>query len=146
MSTEKGEGGKVEKQHAALMQKLVALVGDEKKLKLAKRIPKDDTARLIAELFEEDHKLLHEDAKKQLRETLKKYAEMQTQFIQKEQEIAKLKMEKKKEFNKVVSDLLNKFESTDQKIAQYAEGLKGVADSQDDSSEDSDTENETAEG
>lgn len=130
------ESGKVEKQHVAIMKKLVTLVGnDSSKLKLPKRVPKGSIESLVAELFKEEHEAIHKLAKEQLRETLKKYAEMENHFKQQEQQLAKLKDEKKKEFNKAAQDLLNKFESTDGKIAEYAKGIKQATEDASDESE-----------
>lgn len=121
--TEKDQNNKVEKKHQEILKKLVAVVGDPKKLKLPKTIANDSVAGVVRGLFEEEEKALLEVVKGELRDTLKKYAEMEREFKKKEEEIQKLKLEKKKEFNAKAQSLFDKITNIGELEKQYYKGL-----------------------
>lgn len=122
-TNEKDQNNKIEKKHQATLKKLVAVVGDPKKLKFPKTIPNDGVAGIVKGLFEEEEKALLESVKVELRDTLKKYAEMEREFKQKEEEIQKVKLTKKKEFVAKAESLFAKIENIGDLEKQYYKGL-----------------------
>jgi hypothetical protein len=120
---EKDQNNKEEKKFQASLKKLVAVVGDPKKLKLPKAIPNDSVSGVVKELFADEEKELLVVVKGELRDTLKKYAEMEREFKQKEDELAKLKVAKKKEFRVKVEGLFSKIENIGELEKSYYNGL-----------------------
>lgn len=114
---------KLDKKFQAVITKLVAVVGGKEKLRLPKKVGNDQVAELVRELFKDEEEALLLQVKNDLRETLKKYAEMEKAFRDKEQELEKLKAEKKKDFVKTVEGLFNKIENIGTIEATYYQGL-----------------------
>jgi hypothetical protein len=115
---------KVEKKYTAAMSKLVAVLGGKKQLKLPKAIPNDMVSTVVNDLFKEEHKLLVDQVKSDLRTVLKSFAEMEKEFKRAEQELQKVKTNKKKEFTTTVEALLAKVEDAGALERNYTAALK----------------------
>lgn len=118
---------KIEKQFAATMRKLAAICGGDNQLKPVRKVPNNEMADLVEELFKEEREELIAGTKTKLKDLLKQYHEMTKAFIAKEKELEKLKQEKKKEFTKAANDLFNKVENVGDIERSYYQGLREVA-------------------
>jgi hypothetical protein len=116
------DNSKVIKQYEATLKKLVAVIGGAP-LAPASKIPVGVLGEVIDELFKEDRETLGKELKEGVRNLLKQKVEMDKAFKQKEDELAKLKIEKYKEFNKASNHVFSKIENLGTIEAQYYAAL-----------------------
>jgi len=122
--TTQEKNSKIEKKFASALNKLTAVVQGEKNLKLPKKVPGDDLGKLVADLFKEENEALVKTVREELRDLLKKYAEMNAAFKAKKEEFEKLEKQKKEEFTKAAEALFNKIDTVGKVEQTYYNGLK----------------------
>ena len=122
--TEQQKKDKISKKHEEIMKVIVAVIGDKDRLKPAKTIEGDATARIVAELFKEETEALEAETKSGLRDLLKKYVEYQSEYNKKKKELDDLDLKKKKEFNESANKWLQKINRQQVMSSNYAEVLK----------------------
>lgn len=121
------DNNKVQKQFDDSIKKLVAILGDESKLNPQKKLPKDDVAMIVQQLFEEDTTQLREDLKGKIKALLQKHVEFKRALFEKERELAKLKTDKQKEFNQEAQKLFGSIENIGQIQSEYYSSLSEAA-------------------
>jgi len=108
------------------IKKLTALLGSDKPLKGKTKLPKDEVAGLVTELFKEDREAKQASVKTKIKELVLAKINMDKAFKQKQQEIDSLRKEKYKEFNKAANDLFNEIEGISELEKQYYDSLKST--------------------
>jgi hypothetical protein len=122
--TTQEKNNKIEKKFAVALTKLTAVVQGEKNLKIPKKIPGDALGSLVADLFKEENETLVKNVREELRDLLKKYAEMNAAFKAKQEELDKLQKQKKEEFTKAAEALFGKIDNVGKVEQSYYQGLK----------------------
>lgn len=119
----------VEKKFAVVMQKLTAVVRGPDKLKPVRRIPNDEVANLVDELFAEERATILTEVKEKLKALLKAFHEMEKSVKAKRDELEKLQLSKKDEFTKAANALFDKIENVGDIEKSYHQGLQEIVNS-----------------
>lgn len=119
-------GSKVEKKYQATLGKLTAILGGKEKLLPDNKIPNTELDGVIQELFKEEREAKITTFKNNLKELLKKYAEMIKSIKEKKKELEKLEIQKKEEFVKAAQNVLGQVDDIVSLEKEYAQGLAEV--------------------
>lgn len=121
------DNNKVQKSFESNLKKLVAILGDESKLKPQTKIANTQLAEITASIFAEDTERLVEEVKTGIRALITTKVSFDKALKEKEQELNKLKVEKQKEFNQVAQQLFQKIDNISQIEADYAATLEEIS-------------------
>lgn len=121
--TETQKNDKVTKKYNNIMRVVTAVVGGEKNLKLPSTVGQTTTAKLVAELFQEEEEALEKETKEGLRELLKLHLSTQRAIAAKKKELDSLDLQKKKEFTEAANKWVNKIQQSEIMSQEYAEAL-----------------------
>lgn len=122
--SEQTKKDKISKKYAEVMRIVTQVVGGEKNLRPAKTLQPDVTARVVAELFQQEQQDLEASALVGLKDLLKKYVEYQSEMNKKKAEIEKLDLQKKKEFTEAANKWLQVIDRGAVMQESYVEALK----------------------
>ncbi len=114
---------KIAKQYEATLKKLVAVVGGQENVYGPKRVPNDTLGTLVNDLLKERKEKLASSVKVELTELLDKKVALDKEIKAKEEELAKLKQNKQKEFNEAASKVFGKIEGIEQLEKDYYSSL-----------------------
>lgn len=112
------------KKYLKIIEVVKKVVGGEEGLKPAKKIDGDVTAEIVAELFKEEEKTLREKVKEGLKNLLKQHVQLEADVRNKEQELKKLQLEKRKEFTKAANAWLQQIDQGAIMQAAYSTALE----------------------
>ena len=119
------EGDKVSKQFDGNIKKLVALFNGEKAFKKAK-VANSDIKTIIEELTKEKKEALVKEFKEKASKLLTSKVEFDKFVVQKEKELKDAIVNKKKDFNKEMSDCFQLVESIDNLTAEYSKSFESL--------------------
>jgi fructose-1-phosphate kinase PfkB-like protein len=125
-NTETQENGKENKKFDEVIKKLIAVVGGKEKLKVPKKVPNDLLGGIVNDLFKEERESALASTKEDLKNLLKKYAEMEKLLSEERKKIDKLEKEKKEEFAKAANSVFEKIENVGEVEKSYYNALKEV--------------------
>jgi hypothetical protein len=125
-NTETQENSKENKKFDEVIKKLIAVVGGKEKLKVPKKVPNDLLGGIVNDLFKEEREAALASTKEDLKNLLKKYAEMEKLLSEERKKIDKLEKEKKEEFAKAANSVFEKIENVGEVEKSYYNALKEV--------------------
>lgn len=114
---------KVSKEYEKNIKRLIAVVGGDTNIYGPKRVPNDTLGTLVEELLKERKEKLAVDVKVELSALLDKKVAMDKEIKAKEDEFAKLKQQKQKEFNEAAKKVFGKVEGIEQLERDYYQSL-----------------------
>lgn len=115
---------KLEKKYQSAMNTLKQIIGGEKNLLPAKAVEGDTLAGIVADLFKEEDEAIAVKVKEGLKGLLKTHAGAMKDIRSKEQELEKLKNQKKEEFVKAANQFFNMIDRSFVATKEYASLLE----------------------
>lgn len=107
--------------------KLTAIVKGPQNLKLDRKVSKDRTEDLIAELFQEETEATEVQVKEELKTLLKNYVKLNASLTEERKKLDSIEVAKKKEFNQAASKLFSRIEGVETILKDYNDAFKVAA-------------------
>lgn len=120
------QNNKIIKNFNANIERLVKIVGGEENISAPKKIGNDVLAKLTNGLLKGRREALEKEVTAELTTILDKKVALDKEFKVKEEELAKLKQQKMKEFNDAAAKVFAKIESIDKLGDDYYNTLKAA--------------------
>lgn len=125
-NTQQQDDSKELKSFESNIKKLTALLGSDKPLKGKTKLPKDEVAGLVTELFKEDREAKQATVKTKIKDLVLAKINMDKLVKQKQQELNSVIKEQHKAFNKAANELFNEIEGISELEKQYYDSLKSA--------------------
>lgn len=124
-NTQQQEEGKdkIAKKFNSDIAKITAIIRQEPSKNGRVKVPKDDVAGLVKELFAETNEETKKTVKEELKGLLVKYVEYNRAKVAKEKELEKLNQEQMKSFSEAAQKLFDKIEGIPALEKEYADAL-----------------------
>lgn len=117
------DNDKISRAYEANLKKLARIVGGEKNVKPVRTVGGDTLGALVKDLLKERREATQKEVKEGLLVILDKKAALDKEIKQKQDELNKLVVQKKKEFNEAFSKIVSKIENVDKLEENYLETL-----------------------
>jgi hypothetical protein len=125
---QQNDGGKIAKQYDTNIKKLVAIVSGKENLYPQKKVTEDAMGEIVTELLKEQKEALAKTVKEDLKSILDKKVQLDKDLKAKEDELAKLKQTKQKEFNEACAKIFAKVENIEALEKNYYATLGRTSD------------------
>lgn len=122
--TPQQKADKETKKYLKVIEVVKKVVGGEGKLRPLKKVKGDTTADLVAELFKEEEVELRQKVKEGLKSLLKQHVQLEAAVREKENELKKVQLERRKEFTKAANAWLNQIDQGAVMQQAYGEALE----------------------
>ena len=122
--TPEQKADKETKKYLRVIDIVKSVVGGESNLKPQKRVDGDTTADIVAELFKEEQEELRKKVKEGLKNLLKQHVQLEADIAEKEKELKRVQLDKRKEFTKAANAWLNQIDQGAVMQESYSTALK----------------------
>lgn len=112
------------KKYLKVIEVVKKVVGGDQNMKPSKKVSGNITAGIVAELFKEDQEELRKKVKEGLKNLLKQHVQLEADVRNKEAELKKVQLEKRKEFTKAANAWLGQIDQGAVMQQLYSDALE----------------------